>query len=34
MNDDDMILAPDLYLALRFIQSKESASEGESVGDI
>ena len=33
MNDDDMILAPDLYLALRFIQSKESASEGESVGD-
>jgi hypothetical protein len=27
MNDDDMILAPDLYLALRFIQSKESASE-------
>ena len=33
MNDDDMILAPDLYLALRFIQSKESASEGESVSD-
>lgn len=27
MNDDDMILAPDLYLALRFIQSKESVSE-------
>ena len=30
MKDDDMILAPDLYLALRFIQSKESMSEGES----
>ena len=30
MKDDDMILAPDLYLALRFIQSKESMSEDES----
>lgn len=29
MKDDDIILAPDLYLALRFIHSKESMSEGE-----
>ncbi|WP_213134679.1 SulP family inorganic anion transporter [Citrobacter sp. FP75] len=28
MKDDDLILVPDLYLALRLIQSKESMSEG------
>ena len=29
MKDDDMILAPDLYVALRYIQSKESMSEDD-----
>jgi hypothetical protein len=28
MKDDDLILVPDLYLALRLIQSKESMNEG------